>query len=83
MSRYTPLEGYLLNFMGEIESRRREYMPKKEAYEALKRHTGQDFGEDFVAWQQWIHEHQMSIKVKDHMPETSQMVSKFLSRKKK
>ncbi|GIW80238.1 MAG: hypothetical protein KatS3mg105_2045 [Gemmatales bacterium] len=79
MSRLTPLQGYLLNFKGEIEPGRREYLPKKEAYEQLKLHTGQDFGEDFDAWEQWIQKHPASIR--DRPVDMSQKLSDFLSKK--
>lgn len=68
-----------LNVKEEIEPRRREYLPKKEAYEQLKFHTGQDFGEDMNAWQQWIHDHPASIK--DRPVDMSKKVSDFLSKK--
>lgn len=81
MSQFTLLQGLLLNFKGEIEPRRREYLSKKEAYEQLKLRTGQDFGEDFAAWKEWIQDHPMPINVKDRSAETSQMISDFLSKK--
>ncbi|TWT34732.1 hypothetical protein Enr8_21460 [Blastopirellula retiformator] len=81
MSRLTLLQGLLLNFKGEIEPRRREYLPKKEAYEQLKLHTGQDFGEDIDAWQQWIQDHPTSVRSKDASSDASRMVSNFLSKK--
>lgn len=81
MSRLTFLEGLLLNLKGEIKPRRREYLPKKVAYEQLKLHTGQDFGEDMDAWQKWIQDHPTSIKSKDVSSDASRMVSDFLSKK--
>lgn len=83
MSQLTLLQGLLLNYKGEVEPRRREYLPKKEAYEQLKLHTGQDFGEDIEAWQQWIQDHPVSIQSKDTSTDAARLVSNFLSRKPK
>jgi hypothetical protein len=53
--RLTPIQGLLKNLKGEIpQYMRREYMPKERAYEKLKAMTGQDFGDDSVAWEEWI-----------------------------
>ncbi len=81
MSRLTLLEGLLLNLKGEIEPRRREYLPKKEAYQQLKLHTGQDFGDDVDRWQQWIQNHPRSVRAKDASADASRMVSDFLHRR--
>ena len=53
--RLTPVEGLLKNFKGEIPPHmRREFLPREVAYEKLKAMTGQDFGDDIVAWEDWI-----------------------------
>lgn len=49
---------------GEIEERRREYVPKAAAYQSLKSHTGQDFGDDIDKWEAWIKANPQSIRVK-------------------
>ena len=64
MSRLMLLKGLLLNFKGEIEKGRREYLPKNEAYQSLKLHTGQDFGDDIEKWEAWIKGNPQSIKAR-------------------
>lgn len=54
MSRIRLFQGLLMNIKGEIQPGRREFLPKKEALEMLKRKTGQDFGEDVSAWEKWV-----------------------------
>ena len=54
MSRLTPLQGLLMNLNQEIEAGRREYLSKEQAYEKLKKLTGQDFGYDAEKWRKWV-----------------------------
>ena len=70
MGRIMFLQGLLQNFKGLTHPRGRRYIPKETAYEYLKKHTGQDFGEDFDAWEQWIRDHPRSILVKDRPNDT-------------
>lgn len=60
-----PLQSLLYNFKGINRPENRGFLPKDEAYELLKYHTGQDFGDAFEKWQQWIDEHPRSIHDKD------------------
>ena len=57
MSRLTLFRGLVMNLKGEIEKGRREYLSKEEAYEQLKRFTGQDFGCDARKWEEWLKTH--------------------------
>jgi hypothetical protein len=51
-------EGHDLAIMdGRIVEGDRGYYPKEEAYETLKRWTGQDFGYDTGAWREWFEKH--------------------------
>ncbi|HET6882027.1 MAG TPA: hypothetical protein VFI31_17805 [Pirellulales bacterium] len=55
MSHLLPLEGLIKNLREEIpESRKREYLSRERAYEALKSWTGQDFGYNADEWEKWI-----------------------------
>ncbi|MES2793704.1 MAG: hypothetical protein V4719_29085 [Planctomycetota bacterium] len=81
MSKIPLLQGLLLNLKGEIQPGRREYLPQKEAYGSLKMHTGQDFGDDFEKWEQWIRENPTSTNAKGIPVDTSKTVSDFLSKK--
>jgi hypothetical protein len=62
MSHLPLLQGLLANLKGETQERTRAYLPKAEAYLQLKFHTGQDFGEDISAWEEWIRKHPQSIR---------------------
>jgi hypothetical protein len=58
MTRLLPLRGLIMNIKGELsQTQRRLYIPKERAYELLKALTGQDFGEDIEAWENWVNEH--------------------------
>ncbi len=55
MSRISIFRGLLLNLEQKVpESRRRLYLSKEQALEALRRKTGQDFGENVAAWRAWL-----------------------------
>jgi hypothetical protein len=55
MSRLALFEIYLGNLKQEIpKEMRRQDATREQAYEALKRATGQDFGYDAKAWEQWL-----------------------------
>ncbi len=56
MSQLKPFKGLLANLRGEIEPGRREYIPKEDALRLLIAHTGQDFGFDIDAWEQWLYQ---------------------------
>jgi hypothetical protein len=59
MSRLTLQQTFLLNLKQEIpEWDMMSYMTREEAYEALKKHTGQDFGYDIEAWERWFRENE-------------------------
>ena len=77
MSQLTPLELLLVNLKGEIQQRQRGYLPKEQAYEALKFHTGQDFGDNIEKWEAWIRANPMSIKASK---DVSSRVAKLLRR---
>ena len=47
----------LMNLRKEIQVGRREYLCQKQAFEMLKKYTGQDFGYDFDQWELWIAQH--------------------------
>jgi hypothetical protein len=76
MSKLALLEGLLLNLKGEIDQRRREYLPKSEAYRSLRYHTGQDFGDEVAAWAEWIKTHPKSIRTSNDTPPR---LAKFLA----
>ena len=59
MTRIEPIEGFLMNLRQEIPPERiRLYMTREEAYEALKKMSGKDFGIDnVVGWEQWAKEY--------------------------
>ena len=76
MSKLTLLEGLLLNLKGEIDQRRREYLPKPEAYSSLRYHTGQDFGDNIAAWTEWLNIHPQSIRISN---DTAPRLARFLA----
>jgi hypothetical protein len=54
MSRLMPFEGLIKNLRQEIpQSRPREYLTREQAYELLKKWSGQDFGMDDKRWESW------------------------------
>jgi hypothetical protein len=57
MSRLLPLQGALKNLKGEIPEGPREYLPREQALEFLKRLSGEDFGYDVERWREWIRKH--------------------------
>jgi hypothetical protein len=58
MTRLFPLQGLIKNIRGDVpQMQRRLYVPKERAYQLLKAWTGQDFGEDIEAWENWVNEH--------------------------
>jgi hypothetical protein len=57
MSRITLLKGLLMNLNQEIQKGRREYLTREVAYEKLKTLTGEDFGYDIDAWNNWAVKH--------------------------
>lgn len=75
MSQLSLLEGLLLNLKGEIEERRREYLPREDAYRSLKLHTGQDFGDDIEKWEAWIKTNPKSVKAQR---DVKSQLSKYL-----
>jgi len=55
MSRLTLKQILLGNLRQTISpNNRMNYMAREKAYEALKNYTGQDFGYDADAWQEWF-----------------------------
>lgn len=54
MSRLLPYEGLLRNLRGEIEEGRREFLTKEQALERLRELSGEDFGDDPAAWEEWV-----------------------------
>lgn len=55
MARLSPLAGLLKNLKQDIpEQRRRLYLTQEQAYESLKRLTGQDFGYRIEEWQAYL-----------------------------
>lgn len=55
MPKLLPLRGLLKNLKQEIpEHSHRLYLTRQQAYESLKRLTGQDFGDDIDAWQRYL-----------------------------
>lgn len=57
MTRLIPLHGLIKNMRGEIPTMQRSYIPPERAYQLLKTLTGQDFGRDIEAWDNWVKEH--------------------------
>jgi len=49
-----PYQGLLLNMRQLLP---KDHPAKEDAYKALKTLTGQDFGYDIDAWQQWLKAH--------------------------
>ncbi len=75
MPRVTFMQSLLNNLKGTNEPEKRSYLPREEAYELLKYHTGQDFGQNIDMWEQWLREHPSSIHEKEI---TSTPLSNFL-----
>jgi hypothetical protein len=49
----SPFEVRMLNLRQELPEHSICYMTKEEAYEELKKETGQDFGYDVHKWEEW------------------------------
>ena len=82
MSRYTFLEGLVVNLKGGFSPRSRGYLPKKDAYRQLKLQTGQDFGDDVVAWEKWIRDHPHPIKAVGIKSDAAELIARFLAKGK-
>jgi len=54
MSLLTPSQRLFENLKQAIPIDSMSYMPREEAYSALKERTGQDFGYDFSKWELWL-----------------------------
>lgn len=68
MTRLLPLQGLIKNIRGEITQKHgRLYLPKDRAYQLLKDWTGQDFGEDIDAWENWVRKHPNIITQDRHI----------------
>ncbi|QDU75375.1 hypothetical protein Pan97_24050 [Bremerella volcania] len=65
MPRLKLLDGLLKNLKGEIPPNHRTYRPVHRAYELLKFHTGQDFGDDYEKWEQWIQAKDESTELRE------------------
>lgn len=76
MRKRTYLHNLLMNFRGCCEPSGRNYLPKNKAYDLLKHHTGEDFGDNFDKWEQWIDEHPNSIRFENK--DISKMSTPFL-----
>ena len=49
----SPFQRYLMNLRQQLHERSVYYMTKLEAYEELKRLSGQDFAYDDQLWERW------------------------------
>jgi len=49
----SPFEVWMMNLSQEIPKHSLHYMTKEEAYEELKKETGQDFGYEVDKWEEW------------------------------
>jgi len=54
MTRLTLDEIYILSLKEELPEGSVAYMTKEDAYNSLKKWTGQDFGYDADKWEQWV-----------------------------
>jgi hypothetical protein len=54
MSRLSYEEILIANLKQELYPDEMSYMSKEIAYGWLKKHTGQDFGDDIEAWEKWV-----------------------------
>lgn len=57
MGRATYLQKLIINLRASEEPITSRSLSKKESFEQLKYHTGQDFGDDVDAWEKWVNEH--------------------------
>lgn len=53
----SPIEVLIMNLRQELPAYSLHYLSKEEAYEELKRETGEDFGPDAEKWTKWGREH--------------------------
>jgi hypothetical protein len=49
----TPFEKLLLNLKGDMPESLPDYLPKDQAYEGLKKLSGEDYGYDIARWETW------------------------------
>ncbi len=61
MSRLTLEQILILNLQGKIPEGSMAYSRKEDAYLALKKWTGQDFGDDIERWEKWVKENGLPI----------------------
>jgi hypothetical protein len=59
--RLTPNELLLANLKGEIHVNTRGYMPKSQAHRELVRLAGEDFGENYKEWEEWIQKYEKNM----------------------
>ncbi len=56
MTRLTLEQILILNLQERIPEGSMVYTKKEDAYLALKKYTGQDFGSDIEKWKKWVEE---------------------------
>lgn len=61
MTRLTLEQILILNLQERIPEGSMAYTKKEDAYLALKKYTGQDFGNDIEKWKSWVEENGLSI----------------------
>jgi hypothetical protein len=61
MTRVTPIAGLLANLDPKTSLHGRAYLPRDRALQLLKEWTGQDFGYDVTAWEEWLRTHRASL----------------------
>lgn len=54
MTRLMPIQLLVVNLKQGLPPGAVGYSTREEAYEELKKYTGQDFGHDIRAWRRWI-----------------------------
>ena len=59
MTRLTLEQILILNLKQKLPEGSMAYMQKNEAYLALKKCTGQDFGDDIDKWQKWVEDNRL------------------------
>ena len=64
MTRLTRPELLLANLKGKIQQFDRGYIPKENAYKALREYTGKDFGYNTIFWELYLWKLQVKRKVK-------------------
>lgn len=61
-----PYEGLILNMKQELPKNHPAYLSVDEAYQMLKQDTGQDFGYDIDAWEEWLTDQNQVIDSKHY-----------------